>query len=548
MASPDTPLPPDRPVVTRFAPSPTGNLHIGGARTALYAWVVAQQAKRRVGPFKDHTGGGRFILRFEDTDRARSSSASEKQIAESMLWLGLDWDEGPAIPGVPGHETATGDRGPYRQSERLPLYHEQLDRLRAAGHVYDDDGAVRFRVTQDVTFVDAVYGTVTVKADDIEDFVIMKRKAEGDDLAYPTFHFAVVVDDALMEVTHVIRGVEHLSNTPKHAALYDALGFERPLWCHTPSITNPDGSKMSKRDKAKAARKAAKEKGWPAPPITNVEGFHERWQAFQDKESDDAGIASIVLGSLGCDVPEIDTSDFKSTGYLPDVLLNYLSLLGWNPGGDLERFDLDHLIDVFELSSVNKANSKFDRDKLIEFNRLAIAEMSPDQFNEAFWSFCDPRYGNDGLEWSDSKKRIFSSAYQERARVFSDPVKASGFLDPPDYEAPPSEKHYDTKAVKKWLLKNDAQGLADLAKARETLAGLDDDFAPEAIEAALGQCVADHGMKNLGSVAQPLRVAVSGAAVTPPIHLTLHLIGKAETLRRIDACLRVFKGEAEASS
>ncbi|MEO0587579.1 MAG: glutamate--tRNA ligase family protein, partial [Planctomycetota bacterium] len=319
-ATPD----PHKPVVTRFAPSPTGNLHVGGARTALYAWVVAQQAKRRVGPYAGTESTGSFILRFEDTDRARSSAASEKQIAESLLWLGLDWDEGPAIEGVPGHEAASGVRGPYRQSERLAIYHDHLARLRDAGHLIDDDGAVRFRVTQDVTFTDAVYGEVTVKADDIEDFVIMKRKADGDELAFPTFHFAVVVDDALMDVTHVIRGVEHLSNTPKHAALYDALGYPRPLWCHTPSIMNPDGSKMSKRDKAKAARKAAQQTEWPA---LQLDGYN----AFQAKESDDADVATAVLRALHQPVPEIETIDFREAGYMTGPLLNYLSLLGWNP-------------------------------------------------------------------------------------------------------------------------------------------------------------------------------------------------------------------------
>ncbi|MEM0913349.1 MAG: glutamate--tRNA ligase family protein [Planctomycetota bacterium] len=525
MASPDTPLPPDRPVVTRFAPSPTGNLHIGHARTALYAWVIAQQAKRRGAP-------ARFILRFEDTDRSRSYAASEKQFAESLDWLGLGWDEGPAIADLPGHPAA-GDDGPYRCSERLPLYHEQLDRLRAAGHVYDDDGAVRFKVTRDVTFVDAVYGTVTVKADDIEDFVIMKRKAEGDDLAYPTFHFAVVVDDALMDVTHVIRGVEHLSNTPKHAALYDALGFERPLWCHTPSITNPDSSKMSKRDKAKAARKAAKQHGWPKLMI-------DGYEAFQAKESDDAAIATAVLEALGEPVPEIDAVDFEEAGYLAVPLLNYLSLLGWNPGDDLERFDLDTLVDKFDVSRINKANAKFDRDKLLDFNRDAIANLPVADFASQLKSF------RADINLTDSQWRILAEAFHERARTLKEPFEAGAFIW--DFTDEPTDKTYDAKAVKKWLMKNEAQGLAYLEKARESLAGLDDDFAPEAIEAALDTCVADHGMKNLGSVAQPLRVAVSGAAVTPPIHLTLHLIGKAETLRRIDACLRVFKGEAEASS
>ncbi|MEM1208488.1 MAG: glutamate--tRNA ligase family protein [Planctomycetota bacterium] len=541
MASPEISPSPDRPVVTRFAPSPTGNLHIGGARTALYAWVVAEQAKRRVGPFKDHIGGGRFILRFEDTDRARSSTASEKQIAESMLWLGLDWDEGPAIQGIAGHETATGEHGPYRQSERLPLYHQQLDRLRAAGHVYDDDGAVRFKVTQDVTFVDAVYGTVTVKADEIEDFVIMKRKAEGDDLAYPTFHFAVVVDDALMEVTHVIRGVEHLSNTPKHAALYDVLGFDRPLWCHTPSIMNPDGSKMSKRDKAKAARKAADQFGWEDEWLADVgvEGLASKFAAFRAKESDDEEIAKMILMKHGTPIPEIDVTDFISSGYLAWPLLNYLALLGWNPGGDTERLSHDRLIDLFTLDRINKANSRFDRDKLVDFNRQAISDLSIDAFADELDGYPS------GVDLSRPKRLVLARAFHERARTLAEPSQAGRFIW--SFTEDPGEAAYEPKAVKKWLLKNDAQGLANLERARQALAELDDDFAPEAIEAALNSCVETNGMKNLGSVAQPLRVAVSGTAVTPPIHLTLHLIGKAETLRRIDACLKVFKGTAEAS-
>ncbi|MEO0964610.1 MAG: glutamate--tRNA ligase family protein [Planctomycetota bacterium] len=546
MASPEISPSPDRPVVTRFAPSPTGNLHIGGARTALYAWVVAQQAKRRVGPFKDHTGGGRFILRFEDTDRARSSTASEKQIAESMLWLGLDWDEGPAIEGVAGHETTTGDHGPYRQSERLPLYHEQLDRLRAAGHVYDDDGAVRFKVTQDVTFVDAVYGTVTVKADDIEDFVIMKRKADGDDLAYPTFHFAVVVDDALMEVTHVIRGVEHLSNTPKHAALYDALGFGRPLWCHTPSIMNPDGSKMSKRDKAKAARKAADQFGWPSCSNVTADDFQPRYAAFKAKESDDAEIASWTLAALGQPIPEIETLDFKQSGYLAKPLLNYLSLLGWNPGNDLERFDLEILIETFDLSRVNKANARFDRDKLLDFNRDAITQLTIPELAAAIDNYDE----HDGYRrhLPADKLNWLAEAFHERARTLREIAdEAEEYI----FDAPArvQDADYESKGAKKWLTKSDDQGLSDLAKAYETLAALDDDFTPDAIETALNTCVQENDMKNLGSVAQPLRMAIRGTPVTPPIHLVLTLIGKGATLRRIDACWQAFKGKgvAEAS-
>jgi len=505
----------DRPTVTRFAPSPTGNLHVGGARTALYSWVIAQQAKRR----GEDVSGGRFILRFEDTDRARSSAASERQIAESLLWLGLDWDEGPAVQGVCD---AKGDRGPYRQSERLDLYQDALGKLRDAGRVYDDDGAVRFKVTDDVAFTDAVYGSVTVKADDVEDFVIMKRPdAEGK--AYPTFHFAVVVDDALMNVTHVIRGVEHLSNTPKHAALLDALGFPRPLWCHTPSITNPDGSKMSKRDKAKAARKAVQQADWPDLDLPDYE-------KFKAKESDDAAIATAVLHALGLPVPEIDAVDFRTSGYLPAPLLNYLSLLGWNPGDNLERFDLDTLIDRFDLSRVNKANSKFDRDKLLDFNRDAIAKLTTDDLASEI-----KRFVGDQHNLTDERSVWLAEAFHERAKTLKDITDdATEYIyNPP---APIEAGDYDAKGAKKWLTKSDGQGLTDLARARAALAAVTD-FTPTAIDAALEQCVADHQMKNLGSVAQPLRMAIRGTPVTPPIHFVLALIGKDETLRRIDLCL-----------
>jgi glutamyl-tRNA synthetase len=524
---------PDRPTVTRFAPSPTGNLHVGGARTALYAWLVAQQARRNIGAHAN-PAGGRFILRFEDTDRARSSDSSEKQIVESLRWLGLDWDEGPAIEGVC---EARGDRGPYRQSERLGLYHDALQQLRDAGHVYDDDGAVRFKVSDDLRFTDAVYGDVTVKADDIEDFVIMKRKADGDALAYPTFHFAVVVDDALMNVTHVIRGVEHLANTPKHAALYDALGHDRPLWCHTPSIMNPDGSKMSKRDKAKAARKAAIAQGWP--PIAehmSSDDWLTRYAAFKAKESDDPSVAAWVLALLEEPNPEIDTLEFRASGYLPAPLLNYLSLLGWNPGDNLERFDLDTLIDKFDLSRVNKANSKFDRDKLLDFNRDAIAHLSIDELAEAI----DVYDKRDGMRWhlGRAKRKWLAEAFHERARTLKEVVvEAEDYLFGRPSALTSDEPSYDAKGVKKWLTKNAGQGLADLAKGRDALSAVAVDFPPSAIEAALERCVAEHGMKNLGSVAQPLRMAIRGTPVTPPIHFVLALIGKDETLRRIDLCL-----------
>ena len=280
-ASPDTRKPP----VTRFAPSPTGMLHIGGARTALFSWAYARGR------------GGKFLLRIEDTDQARSTPEATRRIVEDLAWLGLDWDEGPDADAVAAggdpYENTIGDHGPYFQSQRLPTYAdavatllesgrayrcyktpEQLtaerDAARAAGKPYKYDRGestslsdaqiaeyeaegrpfvIRFRVPdEDVVVHDEVLGDVVTAAAELEDFVIQK----SDD--FPTFHLAVVCDDEAMNVTHVIRGQEHLNNTPRHVALQDALGFRRPTYAHIPLIFNADGSKMSKRDKAKAAR------------------------------------------------------------------------------------------------------------------------------------------------------------------------------------------------------------------------------------------------------------------------------------------------------
>ncbi|MEZ6192052.1 MAG: glutamate--tRNA ligase family protein [Phycisphaerales bacterium] len=233
-------------VITRFAPSPTGNLHIGGARTALFAWAFARQHQ------------GQLILRMEDTDLARSTPESTRGIIRDLLWLGLPWDQGPAPiddPNVDPYQTQVGDKGPYFQSQRheLGLYNEQIERLLKTGQAYEDGDAVRFRMDKDITFDDVVYGPNKVTADNLEDFIIRKGEKGG---GLPTFHFAVTVDDALMGITHVIRGEHPDQHVQARRGTCDALDFERPQWIHLPSIMNADGSKMSKRDKAKAARAA----------------------------------------------------------------------------------------------------------------------------------------------------------------------------------------------------------------------------------------------------------------------------------------------------
>lgn len=481
-----------RSIVTRFAPSPTGELHVGGARTALFSWAYARRH------------GGQFLLRFEDTDQKRSSKQAEQNILRDLHWLGLQGDNEAA--GIP------------RQSERLDLYRAALAKLKEAGHTYDDDGAVRFRMGKDVSFTDAVYGDVTVPGADLEDFVI--QKADG----FPTFHLAVVVDDADMQVTHVIRGQEHLANTPKHAALYDALGEPRPVWCHTPSIMNPDGSKMSKRDKAKAARKSAHD-----AKLSRLDGIEEAGlTAFLGKDNDSNDIAAAIASELGLQLPEINVADFRSSGYTPAVLLNYLALLGWNPGNDVERFDRDFLARHFDFDRIGKSNSKFDRDKLAAFSQDDILQRSPEQWAtdlEAHFKTHFPQY----IEKLGANFPVFAAAYQERSKTLNAPSVLGRFF----VEAPTD---YNAKAVKKNLKKNEGEGLKNLAALREQLAA-QDDWTAEPLHALIDGAWEALGGKNMGALAQPLRVALTGAAVSPEIGPTLEILGKPETLQRIDACL-----------
>ncbi|MEM1097752.1 MAG: glutamate--tRNA ligase family protein [Planctomycetota bacterium] len=549
--------PPSSPVVTRFAPSPTGELHIGGARTALYAWAYARRH------------GGQFLLRFEDTDLARSSEASADRILEDLQWLGLDWDNAD-IP---------------RQSKRHAAgrYDEVIQQLLDQGDAYEDGDAVRFKMGThrgDVTFDDAVYGTIHTPAADLEDFIIRKGDAGG---KMPTFHLAVVVDDHDFGVTHVIRGQEHLSNTAKHAALCDALGWDRPTWAHTPSIMNPGGSKMSKRDKAKVSRREALLYGdkerieksefsrrvawqtlsgfgslvsnwWNAPATVTIsekrldewgfqadfvendrellsEALPRFYMAFLNADLDNTKIAADFARFCGFPLPEVDVADFRRSGYLPTQLLNYVALLGWNPGNDLEHFDLKYLAEHFSLDRINKANSTFDRAKLASFNQDAILQMSLDEFEPVLRSHF-VQFHSDKLEQLGDNFRLFSDAYWERSKTLDDPATLGAFV-----FAAPSE--YNAKAVKKNLTKNENQGLQTLKHLHASLATVSPWDAPT-IRASLEQAVADLEGPHMGHVAQPLRVALTGTAVSPEIDATLALLGRDETLNRIARCLEEF--------
>lgn len=540
-------------VITRFAPSPTGNLHIGGARTALFAWAFARQHQ------------GQLILRMEDTDLARSTPESTRGIIRDLLWLGLPWDQGPAPiddPNVDPYQTQVGEKGPYFQSQRheLGLYNEQIERLLKSGQAYEDGDAVRFRMDKDITFDDVVYGPNKVTADNLEDFIIRKGEKGG---GLPTFHFAVTVDDALMGVTHVIRGQEHLTNTSKHAALCDALGFERPTWVHLPSIMNADGSKMSKRDQSKKARHAAlafiesnpdvgalrllEMMNLPSPvslPIERIleyEDPNEKGKTYGDflaGSSNSHTFTKLIEKALNLHLPEVFVHDFRENGYLPDVILNYIALLGWNPGNDIERFDKDFLIKHFDLKRIGKKNSQFDRIKLAKFNTDTLAEMDAEAFHKLlreFYKEYRPTYLD---KFSDNGFRTCAAMYQARSQTLSTPAELGRFFVCAD-----DEITYDEKAVNKNLTKNDGEGLNVLKQFHQAL-DEHDDWTADALHKLIESFVAEHQLKNMGSVAQPLRVALTGSAVSPEIGPTLELLGKETVLNRIKRCLDVHTTKA----
>lgn len=541
-------------VVTRFAPSPTGALHVGGARTALFNWAYARHH------------GGQFLIRIEDTDQARSTPQSTRGILEDLNWLGIDWDQGPDPNAADPYASQIGDRAPYFQSQRLDIYRKYCDQLLASGRAYEcfktpaeltaaRDAAkaekrdyrydptdmlavpqsqkdqwkregkpfvVRFHTSgKDVTVADQVLGDVVVKAEQLEDFVIFK----GD--GFPTYHFAVVVDDALMGVTHVIRAQEHLSNTPKHVALQEALDFVRPTYAHLPLIFNADGTKMSKRDKAKVARAAAKAHGLPSADLPGIEDA--KYKQFLDKKNDEMEIALAIAKKLDVALPEIDVADFRKSGYLPQVILNYIALLGWSPGGDVEHFDLPFLIERFGFDGVGKSNSKFDRDKLRSFNGDALRALSPDDFTAKLRAYGE-EYHPQAVAKLGAFFGSFALAYRERSATLNDPFVLGRFFFLDD-----DAIVFDAKSVDKVLKKDGAAGLAALKGIEAVLAKIETwdaatiHTAIEAHAQATGQ--------GMGNFAQPLRVAVTGSTVSPAIHDTLAILGKNATLKRIARCL-----------
>lgn len=540
---------------TRFAPSPTGDLHVGGARSALFCWAFAR------------ANNGRFLLRIEDTDQKRSSAAAGIGFLAEIDWLGIDWDEGPEHGASGG-----GDTGPYFQSQRLDIYALHMQRLIDAGLAYrafetpeelaaarkqaranktayrydraslaldaaivqqyldeEKPHVIRFKVPdgQAITVHDAVLGDVCIEAGELEDFVI--RKADG----FPTYHFAVVVDDHCMGVTHVLRGQEHLANSPKHVLLQKALGFEEPVYAHVSLIFNADGSKMSKRDKDKALRATVREQGIECPPPgCGIDA--DVWASWLgDKTVQlDAALAQSLANELDVELPEINVSDFREAGYLPEVLLNYLALLGWSPGDNIEQFDSDFLVSRFSLDRIVKSPAKFDRVKLKAFNLDAIQAMPLETWVERLGLFAEQFESAFLGTMTPSQFETFAQANKERCKTLREPFDSGRFF----VLADDAITWPDVKGVRKALCKGDPCGYERLAGVREVLGSLDT-WSTTSLETAIGAWAQANCEGNLGKVAQPLRVAVSGGTVSPPIFDTLDILGRDAVLARIDRCL-----------
>jgi nondiscriminating glutamyl-tRNA synthetase len=484
----------DRPMRVRMAPSPTGPLHIGTARTSLYNFLTARHE------------GGTYVLRIEDTDVARSTVEFERDIIDNLHWLGISWDEGPQVAG--GEDV--GPYAPYRQSHRLELYAREASRLLEAGHAYrcwctpDELEAVRreqearreaprynrrclsltdaersafeaegrrpvlrFKVAAEtIRFSDLIRGDVEFDNTLLGDFVIVRNDGS------PLYHFVVVVDDEAMEITHVIRGEDHLSNTPKHIALIRALGYREPHFGHIPLILNEDRSKMSKRKSQTAL------------------------------------------------------SAYREDGYLPEAMVNFLAFLGWSPGTEEEIFSLDELVARFELGSVHKGSAVFDRDRLDHLNGVYIRSLTDEQLALRLRPWVPDAVADEDL-------RRLVPLVKERLVKLADVASLVGFTWEPD------------EVVASWYapeLLHPKKGGPDEARvalegARELVSVLDDaDFSADVLEQRARAAAEEVGMKA-GDFFLPLRVAVTGRTAAPPLFASLELLGRERTLARVDDAL-----------
>ncbi len=464
----------------RFAPSPTGHLHIGGARTALFNWLYARH------------NSGRFILRIEDTDRSRSTDEYIEAIIEGMKWLGLDWDEGP-----------------FRQTDRFDIYRDYAQKLMSGGNAYycfcsaeeleerrkeamahgrplKYDGrcrdlnaadapkgpaAVRFKMPQQgrTAVEDLIKGTVVFENDQLDDLIILRSDGT------PTYNLTVVVDDVDMKITHIIRGDDHLNNTPKQIQIYRALGYAVPQFVHLPMILGADKARLSKRHGA-----------------TSVMAYHDM-------------------------------------GYLPEALMNYLVRLGWSYG-DQEVFTMDELVKYFSFENVGKAASVFNPEKLLWLNGQYIMGSSPERLAELVMPFLvKEKILGEGQAMDMAWLSRAVGTLKERAKTLAELAASLRYYIAEDVE-------YNEKARAKFL---NEKSLPLLIELKDVLP-LSNDFSASALEKVFHEITERHGIK-LGSIAQPVRVAVTGGTESPGIFEMLEVMGKEMTLKRLEKAVRIIE-------
>ncbi len=477
---------------TRFAPSPTGYIHVGNVRSALYPYFIARQ------------NNGKFVLRIEDTDQNRFVDGAEDLIIDVLKWLDIDWDEGPT-----GDGTENGNYGPYHQTKRRASYHEWAQKLVDTGYAYADprshgeiedlkkvaeqnhqtflyrnnrpneyvewDGTqpLRFKVKEPKRYSwhDEVMGDLSAGEDAVDDFIIMK--SDG----LPTYNFAHIVDDALMHITHVIRGQEYISSMPKYLALYEALGLECPIFAHLPHILAPQGNKkLGKRDGAKSV------------------------------------------------------SEYRDEGYLPEAMLNFLACLGWNDGTEQELFTKEELIEKFSFAHVQKSGARFDEKRLQWMNAQWIKRLTTDDLLNRVDKF----WGEHGKMADDTRKKAVLAVVQDRMKILNDlPSLSEYFFDRPTPD-------WDMVHSNKQLKKHDDEELVGLLQ--KAIAKLSDaDFTSEEdLQTRLNELLVETAQKPM-ILFSIIRFALTWAPFSPGLPETMRLLGRDETLARLNQAVEASK-------
>ena len=510
----------DRRVRVRFAPSPTGPLHMGGVRTALYNYLFAKKL------------GGDFLLRIEDTDQARFVPGAEQYIVDALAWCGISPDEGV---GVGGRLADHGPHAPYRQSDRKPIYRQYADQLLAVGHAYyafdtpEELEAIRDRAksagnpnwqynsitrtsmkngltlpedevtrllasghpyvirvkmprNEEVKFEDRIRSWVSVNTLNLDDKVLLK----GDGM--PTYHLANVVDDHLMDISHVIRGEEWLPSAPLHVLLYRFFGWEQPEFAHLPLLLRPDGNgKLSKRDGDRL--------GFPVFPLN--------WVNEETNET---------------------ASGYRERGFYPSGFVNMLAFLGWNPGTNQEIFTLDELVEAFSIDKVHRAGARFDFEKAKWFNQQHLRQRSPEVLVEEYRAGVQAEYGI-AVSKDFAAKAI--ALFLDRAEFVSDLVGAAPYL----FATP--EAYEPQTVAKKWTSESGGH-LGQLVALWGST-----DYREESLEAAFKAFLADSGL-GFGAVGPVLRLAIAGTTQGPSIFGVMQLIGRPECEARVAAAVSLL--------